>query len=196
MGRYLGPISKQYRREGIPTEKTKKEHPPGAHGLERGPKMSDYAKQLRAKQKARRIYGISEKHLRKYYTFALKSKTITGEEMIRQIERRLDNVVYRCGFARTRRQSRQLVSHGIVKLNGRRVTVPSIQVGDGDEISIRDQNKAMPLFEAFEKRKLIIPSWLSVDQEKLAAHVLRAPQKEDMEQSLETHMIIEFYSRV
>ncbi|PIQ78233.1 30S ribosomal protein S4 [Candidatus Peregrinibacteria bacterium CG11_big_fil_rev_8_21_14_0_20_46_8] len=199
--RYSGPICRYCRREGISLcdkhkcAAIKRPTPPGQHGNKRLPKTSDYAKQLREKQKAKRIFGLTEKQMRKYYAAAVKSKGITGDELLKNLEKRLDNAVFRSGIARTRRQARQLVSHGIVTLNGRRVTIPSIVVQEGDEFGIREKNKSMPAFENFAKRKVQVPGWLTVDTNAISAKVSGSAQKEDLEQSIDTQMIIEFYSR-
>lgn len=201
MGRYLGPICRLCRREGIKLcDKHKcatlrRNYPPGQSGQTSQGKPSDYAKQLREKQKTRRIYGISEKQLQKYYEKAMASPLVSGEELIRQLEHRLDNAVFRSGFASTRRQARQFVSHGIFLLNGRRATVPSMHLKQGDRFEVRQQRKGISVFENFEKRKLQIPSWLKIDQGQLAAEVITKAQKADFEQAVNPQMIIEFYSR-
>lgn len=165
------------------------------HGKTGGGKKSDYAKQLREKQKTRAIFGVSEKQIQRYYGAATASPEESGAEFLRQLERRFDNILFRCGFATTRRQARQLVSHGLFLLNGRRVSVPSIQLKEGDEFEVRGKNKSMPLFEKFEKRKATIPSWLRIDPVKFAGQVVAKPAKEDLEGLVDPTMIIEFYSR-
>lgn len=201
MGRYTGPICRLCRREGIKLcdkhkcASVKRNYPPGMHGKTGMRKKSDYAKQLREKQKARRIFGVSEKQILKYYTKALSSKEESGAELVRQMEKRFDNAVFRCGFASTRRQARQLVSHGIFTLNGRRANIPSIQLKDGDSFTIRPKNKTMPLFENFAKKKITVPQWLKVDASTLSAQVTGKPDKQDLEGSIDPQMIIEFYSR-
>lgn len=123
------------------------------------------------------------------------SPLVSGEELIRHLEHRLDNAVFRSGFASTRRQARQFVSHGIFLLNGRRATVPSMHLKEGDRFEVRQQRKGISVFENFEKRKLQIPSWLKIDQGQLAAEVITKAQKADFEQAVNPQMIIEFYSR-
>lgn len=123
------------------------------------------------------------------------SPLVSGEELVRQLEHRLDNAVFRSGFASTRRQARQFVSHGIFLLNGRRATVPSMHLKEGDRFEVRQQRKGISVFENFEKRKLQIPSWLKIDQGQLAAEVITKAQKADFEQAVNPQMIIEFYSR-
>lgn len=201
MGRYTGPICRLCRREGMKLcdkhkcATVRRNYPPGMHGKDASGKKSDYAKQLREKQKARRIFGVSEKQIRKYYLKAIASPEVSGEELLRQLETRFDNIVFRCGFATTRRQARQLVAHGIFRLNGKRINVPSAQLKEGDLFTVRDQNKTMPLFQNYAERKVTPPSWLKVESDKLAANVVGKPAKDDLENSIETSMIIEFYSR-
>lgn len=173
----------------------RRNYPPGLHGKKRAGKKSDYEKQLREKQKARRIFGVSEKQIEHYYQKAIASPEISGEELLRQLEYRFDNIVYRCGFAQTRRQARQLVTHGLILLNGKRANVPSIPLKEGDSFSIRQKNKSMPLFEHFEKKKVIIPKWLAIDAKALSGQVIGKAQKDDLEGSVNPQMIIEFYSR-
>lgn len=201
MGRYIGPICRLCRREGIKLcdkhkcASVKRNYPPGMHGQKRQPKQSDYAKQLREKQKARRIFGISEKQLIKAYKKAIASKEISGEELIRQLEYRFDNAVFRCGFASTRRQARQMVAHGSFMLNGKRSKIPSLLLKEGDMFAVREKNKSMPVFEDFSKKSLIVPGWLKVDQKELVCTVGSKATKDDLEKSIDPQMIIEFYSR-
>lgn len=201
MGRYTGPICRLCRREGMKLcdkhkcASVRRNYPPGMHGKEGHGKQSDYAKQLREKQKARRIFGVSEKQMQRYYKNALAIKGESGASLLQQLEHRLDNAVYRAGFASSRRQARQLVTHGIFRLNGKRVNVPSVQVKPGDEFTVRKQNISMPLFENFDKRKLTLPSWLSVEPSALTGKVVAEAQKGDIEASISPQMIIEFYSR-
>jgi len=201
MGRYIGPICRLCRREGVKLcdkhkcASVRRNFPPGMHGKNTRSKKSDYSKQLRAKQKARRIFGVSEKQIHAYYIKALASPEQSGEELIRQMEHRFDNVVFRSGLANTRRQARQLVTHGILNLNGRRVNVPSIQLKEGDTFSIRQKNKSMPLFVDLAKKKLNVPTWLKLDVQALSGQVTSKAQKEHLEALIEPQMIIEFYSR-
>lgn len=201
MGRYTGPICRLCRREGIKLcdkhkcASIKRNYPPGMHGKEGVRKKSDYAKQLREKQKARRIFGVSEKQIIKYYEKALASKEVSGEEFIRQLEHRFDNVVYRAGFASTRRQARQMVTHGLFSVNGRRVDVPSLCLKEGDLFEVRQKNKTSLLFENFDKKKLNVPQWLKVEPTALQGQVMSKAPKEDLESSIDPQMIIEFYSR-
>lgn len=201
MGRYIGPICRLCRREGMKLcDKHKcaivrRNYPPGMHGQKRQGKQSDFAKQLREKQKARRIFGISEKQMVKYYKVATDSPEQSGNKLIEQMERRLDNVVFRAGLAQTRRQARQMVSHGTFTFNGHRVTIPSIQVKDGDTFTVREKNKGMPVFQNLDKRKTMVPKWLSTDIGTLTGKIIGKPEKEDLEQAIQSSFIIEFYSR-
>lgn len=201
MGRYTGPICRLCRREGMKLcdkhkcASVRRNYPPGMHGKDSHGKKSDYAKQLREKQKARRIFGVSEKQIQRYYAKAIASPGVSGEELLRQLENRFDNIVYRSGLASSRRQARQLVTHGIVVLNGRRANVPSIQLKEGDSFTIRLKNRGMPLFENFENKKLNTPTWLKLDAKELTGQVIAKAAKENLEGSIDPQMIIEFYSR-
>lgn len=201
MGRYTGPACRLCRREGMKIcdkhkcATVKRNYPPGMHGKDQHSKPSDFAKQLREKQKARRIFGISEKQIKKYYNCATASPEESGLELLRQMETRLDNAVFRSGLATTRRQARQWVAHGLFTLNGKRINVPSVQVKANDVFALREKNKKMPAFVNFEKKKLNTPSWLKLDAQALSGQVLSRPAKEDVELAIAPQMIIEFYSR-
>ena len=200
MGRYLGPICRLCRREGMKLcdkhkcASIKRPFPPGMHGKESHGKKSDYAKQLREKQKTRRIFGVSEKQIQKYYKRATSSPLESGQQLLRELEQRFDNVVFRSGFASTRRQARQFVAHGIFTLNGKRSNIPSTQLKEGDTFIVRPRNKAMPAFEALDKKKTIVPAWIKVDAGALSGQVIGKPAKEHLEASIDPQMIIEFYS--
>lgn len=201
MGRYIGPTCRLCRREGVKIcdkhkcAGIKRNYPPGMHGQKRQAKQSDYSKQLREKQKARRIFGVSEKQMLKYYKKAVASEDVSGEELLRQMEHRLDNAVFRAGFASTRRQARQFVSHGIFQLNGKRINIPSMQLKEGDTFVVKTKNKSMPLFENFAKKKLNLPQWIKVDQTELSGQITGKAPKENLEGTIDAQMIIEFYSR-
>ncbi|MBU1446477.1 30S ribosomal protein S4 [Patescibacteria group bacterium] len=208
MARYRGPKARISRREGISLAAfgnytgaalkatQKKSYPPGAQGQRRSfSKPSEYCKQLREKQKAKRIYGILEKQFRKYYKMADKDQMATGDALLVVLERRIDNVVYRSGLAETRRQARQIVSHGLVNLNGRRINIPSIQIKLGDKIEIRDKSKTSPLFEEVKKKKEKAPRWLKVDLKGLQCEVIRDLDREDLERVIESQLIVEYYSK-
>lgn len=169
---------------------------PGQHGRIRK-KMSDYAVQLREKQKTRRMYGILEGQFRAYFQRADMKKGVTGENLLSFLERRLDNVVYRLGFAASRNQARQLVRHGIYILNGHRVTIPSLQVKVGDVIEIREKNRQSPVIQ--EAQQVIArrpcPAWLEVDGEKLKGKVNALPTREDVQFPINEQFIVELYSK-
>jgi small subunit ribosomal protein S4 len=169
---------------------------PGQHGRIRK-KMSDYAVQLREKQKTRRMYGILEEQFRTYFQRADMKKGVTGENLLSFLERRLDNVIYRLGFAASRNQARQLVCHGIFILNGHRVTVPSLQVKIGDIIEVRERNRQSPVVQ--EAQQVIArrgcPAWLEVDGEKLKGKVNALPTREDVQFPINEQLIVELYSK-
>lgn len=203
MSRYTGPRARHCRRFGVNiygSDKfdkilSKRGYPPGMHGQGRFKKKSEYAKQLAEKQKARFMYGLSEKQFRRYYKKADQSDAVTGEELLRLLERRLDNVLYRAGFATTRAQARQIASHGLLNFNGRRVTVPSIQVRVGDKIEVRKKNVNSPLFMHLKKEKIKPPTWLSSDTKALTIEVIELPEEDELEKIIESQMIVEFYSK-
>lgn len=208
MARYTGPKCKICRREGIPIAAfgnyegaamravQRKNYPPGAQG-KRGSfkKMSEYGKQLREKQKTKRIFGVTEKQFRNYYKEADAKEEATHIALLKLLEQRLDNVIYRSCLAQTRRQARQMVTHGLFKLNGRRVDIPSISVKVGDKIVIRDKSKNSPLFELIKKQKPKAPKWLKTDLANLSCEILRDPDHQDCEQLIDPRMIVEFYSK-
>ncbi|WP_300158070.1 30S ribosomal protein S4 [Solidesulfovibrio sp.] len=169
---------------------------PGQHGRIRK-KMSDYAIQLREKQKTRRMYGILEGQFRAYFQRADMKKGVTGENLLSFLERRMDNVIYRLGFANSRNQARQLVRHGIFTLNGRRVTIPSLQVKVGDVIEVRERNRQSPII--LEAQQVIArrgcPAWLEVDGEKLKGKVNALPTREDVQFPINEQLIVELYSK-
>jgi small subunit ribosomal protein S4 len=204
MSRYTGPKARLVRRFGVNifgTEKYSKilerrPHGPGAHGNSRRGKDSEYKKQLLEKQKLRFMYGITERQLRNYYKKAASSKEATGTALLKLLERRLDNVIFRSGLAKTRAQARQMVNHGLFLLNGRRVSIPSIQVREGDKIEAREKVKASPLFTPVKEAKEFDHArWLKVDQKNLTSEVDALPEDGDLDQLIETHLIIEFYSK-
>lgn len=169
---------------------------PGQHGRIRK-KMSDYAVMLREKQKTRRMYGILEGQFRAYFQRADMKKGVTGENLLSFLERRMDNVVYRLGFANSRNQARQLVRHGLFVLNGHRVTIPSLQVKVGDVIEVRERNRQSPII--LEAQQVIArrgcPAWLEVDGEKLKGKVNALPTREDVQFPINEQLIVELYSK-
>ena len=169
---------------------------PGQHGRIRK-KMSDYAVMLREKQKTRRMYGILEGQFRAYFQRADMKKGVTGENLLSFLERRMDNVVYRLGFATSRNQARQLVRHGLFTLNGHRVTIPSLQVKVGDVIEVRERNRQSPIIQ--EAQQVIArrgcPAWLEVDGEKLKGKVNALPTREDVQFPINEQLIVELFSK-
>lgn len=204
MARYTGPVTRISRRLGVAVFTnggsknkafTKKNYKPGMHGQKRFAAMSEYSKQLLEKQKARFLFGISEKESVKYYKLATKTNEITGVKYLSLLEQRLDNVVYRAGLAQTRPQARQLVSHGLVMLNGKRAKTPSILVKIGDKFEVREKSKASKLFEEIKKSKNKTPKWLRSEVSNLRGEVLGLPDKDDIEHIIDHQLITEFYSK-
>ncbi|MFO7717764.1 MAG: 30S ribosomal protein S4 [Thermodesulfobacteriota bacterium] len=171
-------------------------YPPGQHGRMRK-KPSDYAVQLREKQKVRRLYGILENQFRNYFTKAESQKGVTGTNLLRLLETRLDNVVYRLGFANSREQARQLVRHGHFELNGRRVNIPSLQVREGDSIQVRERSRKVPAFQ--EAQEVIArrgcPEWIEVDSTQFKGSIKALPQREDITFPINEQLIVELYSK-
>lgn len=169
---------------------------PGIHGNSgTRKKVSEYSQQLREKQKVKRAYGILEKQFRKYYEEAERQKGTTGEVMLSLLERRLDNVIYRLGFAGSRDQARQMVSHSLFTLNGKKANIPSIQVNVGDVIAVKENKKDIELFKELKDVKLVTPKWLETDIEKLTGKVVSLPERDDIDLSIKEHLIIELYSK-
>jgi small subunit ribosomal protein S4 len=170
---------------------------PGQHGMARRRKASDYGIQLRAKQRARRTYGVMEAQFRRYFERADRSTGVTGTVLLQNLERRLDNVVYRLGLAASRREARQLVSHRHFTLNGRVNNVPSAQVRPGDVVQVREKSRAIePILNAqalVQNRS--VPEWLRLDADALRGTVLRLPEREEMEQVIDEQLVVEYYSR-
>jgi len=174
----------------------KKMNKPGMHGAKSSfGKLSEFGTQLNEKQKARILFGISEKQFRNYFIKASKMQGETGENLLRLLELRLDNLIYVSQFAVTRMQSRQMVGHGHFRLNGRRVDIPSIIVRPGDKIELVDKMKNSHLYSGLEKLKDYSPKWLKVDLKKAAIEVLSMPEKDELEKSIDSQLIVEFYSR-
>jgi small subunit ribosomal protein S4 len=206
MARYLGPKLKLSRREGTDLflksgvraidSKCKIDTAPGQHGARRG-RLSDYGVQLREKQKVRRMYGVLEKQFRNYYKEAARLKGNTGENLLQLLEQRLDNVVYRMGFASTRSEARQLVSHKAILVNGKVVNIPSFNVKAEDVVSVREKAKkqarivaALELADQREK-----PTWIEVDNTKMEGTFKRKPEREDLSAEINEQLIVELYSK-
>lgn len=208
MARYTGSVCRLCRREGTKlflkgdrcySQKCAVDHrptPPGQHGQARQRKMSEYGLQLREKQKARRAYGLMEGQFRRTFDKASGMKGITGDNFLQLLEIRLDNVVFRAGLGASRPQSRQLVCHGHITVNGKKVDIPSYNVGAGDVIAVRAKSKDIEHFKALrEGSNRVLPKWLTVDAENLTATIAALPAREDVDLTLQENMIVEFYSR-
>jgi small subunit ribosomal protein S4 len=175
----------------------KRNFAPGQHGKDRKAKIVGYGLQLREKQKAKRIYFTQEGQFRNYFEKAARTRGVTGELLLQQLERRLDNVVFRLGFAQSRRQSRQLVRHGHVTVNGKKVNIPSFEVSAGHEIAIRERSKKLAVLELAKEFAShgTMPHWLEVDRDKYTARVLALPKREDIQLPVNEQLIVELYSK-
>lgn len=197
--RYTGPKVRLQRREGafLFLKSTNKGDLGKKPGMQKKSfsKLSEYGKQLREKQKLKRMFGITEKACQKYYREAVRRKGITGTNLLRLLEMRLDNVVYRAGFALTRAQARQMVNHRVFEVNGKRADIASMQLRPGDVITVREKHMNHPVIVQMEKEKSLVPRWLNADMKKRQITIERFPEVEEMEQSLALHLIVEFYSR-
>ena len=160
-----------------------------------GKKMSEYALQLREKQRAKFIYGILEKQFRNTYNKAARKKGITGENFLVMLEMRLDSIVYRMGFATTRREARQLVTHGHFLVNGKKLNIPSAELKVGDVIKVKNKSVSSPKFEEIRQMRVGIPEWLEVSKDKLEGKVVSIPTREQIDTPIEEHLIVEFYSK-
>jgi small subunit ribosomal protein S4 len=212
MARYTDAVCKQCRREGeklfLKGERClspkcgleRRPYPPGLHGKQsqfRRRKKSDYALQLRAKQKAKRVYGVLERQFRRYFQEAERRRGLTGSNLLIMLESRLDNVIYRLGFAASRPQARQVVRHGHVEVNGRKVDIPSYLVQPGDVVAVRPSSRPQPLFKeiALDLEHRSVPDWLRRDDQSMSGHVLALPTREDIDVTLDEQLIVEYYSR-
>ena len=209
MARFTGAVCRLCRREGTklflkgtkctsdrcPIEK--RNFPPGQHGKDRKAKIVGYGLQLHEKQKAKRMYFTLESQFREYYVKANRATGVTGELLIQQLERRLDNVAYRLGFAISRRQARQLVRHGHVEVNGRKVNIPSYQVNAGDEIAVREKARKLAIVEqgAQFAQQNPVPAWLEMNFETLTGRVLTLPKRKDVNLPVNEQLIVELYSK-
>lgn len=203
MARYTGPRSRLSRREGQNLLLKKKcasdvrNYPPGQHGNKRQAKLSDYGIQLREKQKVKRLYGVLEKQFRRYYLKASRQKGVTGALLLQFLERRLDNTVYRLGFATTRPQARQLVGHGLVYVNNKRVNIPSFQVKENDEISFTSKDRIQKYVKTNAEltKDWAVPTWLMVDKNNLKGTVKSLPTRDDVQFPINEQLIVELYSK-
>ena len=175
----------------------KRNFPPGQHGKDRKAKIVGYGLQLREKQKAKRMYFAQEGQFRNYFEHAARSKGVTGELLLQQLERRLDNVVYRLGFAVARRQARQLVRHGHIAVNGRKVDIPSFQVHAGDEVAVRESSNKLVILETAKEfaSHQAPPNWLEVDRDAYKGRVRALPKREDINLPINEQLIVELYSK-
>jgi small subunit ribosomal protein S4 len=212
MAKYIGPACKLCRREGeklfLKGERCfsakcafeRRGFAPGQHGRAgggRSDRASDYSRQLRAKQKARRVYGVFERQFRRYYGVALRRRGLTGLNLLQTLETRLDNVVYRLGYASNRAQARELVSHGHFMVNDRRSNIPSMLLKPGDQIVIRDGSKDGTYFKGLKDiaETRTVPTWLERDLRDLSGRMLRLPERGEIEGNLNEQLIVEYYSR-
>jgi small subunit ribosomal protein S4 len=206
MARDTGPQCKQCRREGqklflkgerCMTEKCgveRRSYPPGEHGRGRV-RASEYRQQLREKQKTRRYYGVLERQFRGYYEKASRQPGVTGENLLRMLERRFDNVLVRLGFAASRRQARQMINHGHWLINGRRVDIPSYQVRPDDVITIRPNSGVTDVVRQATELTAAVPAWLQADHDALTAKVLREPERSEITAPVQEQLIVELYSK-
>ena len=212
MARYTGPVCKLCRREEAKlylkgekcyTDKCpfeRRSYPPGQHGKQasfRRRRSSDYTLQLRAKQQARRVYGVLERQFRRYLEIAQAREGLTGENLVVVLEQRLDNVVYRLGLADSRAQARELVQHGHITVNGRKTDIPSYLVKAEDVLAVRPESRRLAYFR--QRRDLLgqreVPAWLSLNEDELLGRVLAIPTRQDIDTPIDEQMIVEFYSR-
>jgi small subunit ribosomal protein S4 len=209
LARYLGSVCRLCRREGMKlflkgdrcyTDKCaieKRSYPPGQHGSSFRRKISEFGQQLREKQKVKRIYGVLEKQFRRFFDEAYRQKGMTGENLLRLMELRLDNAVYRIGFASSRAEARQIVGHGHILLNGKKATIPSMAVRLNDEISVREKSrKIAQIVSAMEAAmRKGTSSWLQIDSKNFTAKVVSEPKREEITLPIQEQLIVEMYSR-
>lgn len=206
MARYRGPKAKICRRFGeniYGSDKydrilSRKNYPPGVHGKSFSRNKSEYGKQLMMKQKARYIYGVLEKQFRKHYDDVKNRPGVTGDLLLARLEQRLDNVIYRLGFANTRPQARQVVNHSMIYVNGKKMNIPSYEVKVGDEITINPSKKDNGYFknqEQYITNKKNVPKWLSLDAKALSGKMIALPKHDDFDASIDAQVIVEFYSK-
>lgn len=209
MARYTGPVCRLCRREGeklfLKGEKcytdkcpvARRNYPPGQHGQSRMRRQSEYGLHLREKQKLRRIYGVLERQFERYYENAARARGVTGENLLVLLEARLDNIVYRLGLAPSRAAARQLTMHGHIRVNDRKVDIPSYQVKPGDVISVREKSRNNPVIRSSVEANAArgLPEWLEFDAETLTGRVLALPRRDQIDVNIQEHLIVEHYSR-
>ena len=172
----------------------RRNYAPGQHGQARK-KQSEYGLQQREKQKAKRVYGMQETQFRNLFEKAAKKPGMTGENLLLLLETRLDNVVFRLGFASSRKEARQLVTHGHFTVNGKKADIPSMEVKAGDVIKVKEKSQSSPKFKEVKEMSITVPSWMSVDVEKLEGKVITLPRREDIDTPIAEHLIVELYSK-
>ncbi|MFT4571337.1 MAG: small subunit ribosomal protein S4 [Candidatus Binatia bacterium] len=209
MARYTDPVCRLCRREGMKlylkgercyTDKCaieRRNYPPGQHGQGRRRKVSEYAVQLREKQRLRRMYGLLEKQFRRYFEFAENDKGVTGEVLLNYLERRLDNMVYRLGLATSRAEARQMIRHRHFEVNGKRVDIPSYLTKAGDEISIREKSREKDVFKRSAEiaTKRGVAEWLELDAAALKGRVMRLPERDELTMPINERLVVELYSK-
>ena len=200
MARYTGPMYKKSRRLGFSVlesgkELAKRPYAPGEHGQDRRKKLSNYGVQLQEKQKVRFMYGLSEKQLHKLFEKALKMKGVNGENLLKLLESRLDNLVYRIGFATTRKGVRQLVNHGHITVNGKKVNIPSYQVKPGDVISLAENDKELAIVKSSLEALNTRVEYVSFDEKKMEGTFVRLPERSELNADIDEALVIEYYNR-
>ena len=200
MARYTGPTYKKSRRFGFSIlengkELAKRPYAPGAHGQDRRKKLSNYGIQLQEKQKVKFMYGLSEKQLHRAFEKAVKMKGVNGENLLKLLESRLDNLVYRIGFATTRKGARQLVNHGHITVNGKKVNIPSYQVKPGDIISLAENDKELAVVKTSLEALQTRVEFVSYDDKKMEATYVRLPERSELNADIDEALIIEYYNR-
>jgi len=200
MARYTGPAYKKSRRLNFSLLENGKElarrpYAPGAHGADRRKKLSEYGEQLQEKQKVRLMYGLTEKQFRKVFDRASKMKGVAGENLLKLLESRLDNLVYRMGLAKTRRGARQVVNHGHIMVNGKKVDIPSYQVKPGDTISVKENSLDHKAVKEALEATLSRPAYVEFDDKKMTGSFLRLPDRSELNQEINESLIVEFYNR-
>lgn len=200
MARYTGPVYKKSRRLGFSTlengkELAKRPYAPGQHGTDRRRKLSEYGVQLQEKQKVRFMYGLNEKQFHKVFDRASKMKGIVGTNLLNLLECRLDNIVYRLGLATTRRAARQVVNHGHITVNGKKVNIPSYQVKVGDVIAVKENSLEHPAIKTAVEATLARPAFVEFDSKKLSGKLTRLPDRSELNQDINETLIVEFYNR-
>ena len=201
MSRYTGSTWKLSRRCGYSTLETGKElvkrpYAPGPHGKDKKKKVSEYGKQLNEKQKIRYIYGVSERQFRRLFRIAKKTNGVTGEEFLKILESRLDNLVYKMSLARTRRLARQLVNHGHILVDGNKVDIPSYRVKPGQVISVKETSRNLKVIKESLETLHTVPAYVTFDNEKLEGTYVRLPERSELSSEIDESLIVEYYNRL